>query len=313
MNAHRSLNIALIYLSTSEFPSSSFNPMASQAALQPQTPSLKTFYLFSNLPSELRVKIWRFSLQPRLIDVRLKSAFHPNGKPMPSPPEELALPQPYKAPLPTTFHVCHESRTEVKELYHPFDATTFSPASGTLINLDLDTVYCPEMFFDVTEQILPKSVVGDKYYYPDRSLLFRLAMDRDFAEMVRFLAVPAVGLKAQGTMTENMIPVVQKFKKLRELIVVGTDESGGNNFYAPQEWDGEPRLMPGRPCPDGECTFWLHMFAGLVPVDVQTWQIKPAELLRYELMDEGIPEEWRPPQFRFSECRRYRDWNSHQS
>jgi 2EXR family len=274
MNAHRSLNIALIYLSTSEFPSSSFNPMASQAALQPQTPSLKTFYLFSNLPSELRVKIWRFSLQPRLIDVRLKSAFHPNGKPMPSPPEELALPQPYKAPLPTTFHVCHESRTEVKELYH---------------------------------------VVGDKYYYPDRSLLFRLAMDRDFAEMVRFLAVPAVGLKAQGTMTENMIPVVQKFKKLRELIVVGTDESGGNNFYAPQEWDGEPRLMPGRPCPDGECTFWLHMFAGLVPVDVQTWQIKPAELLRYELMDEGIPEEWRPPQFRFSECRRYRDWNSHQS
>jgi hypothetical protein len=287
--------------------------MASRASLQPQTPPHTTFYLFPSLPSELRLKIWRCSLQPRIIDVRLRPALYPNGKPMPSPPEELALPPPYKAPLPITFHVCRESRNEAKEYYQSFDGLTFRPASGTLINLELDTVYCPEMFFDVADQILPKSVVGDAYYFPDRSMLFRLAMDRDFAEKVRSLAVPAVGLKAQGTMTENMIPVLRKYKNLRELIVVGGDESGGNDSYPPQQWDGEPRLIPGRPCPDGECTFWLHMFTGLVPVDVQTWQIKPVESLRYQLMDDGMPDVWKPPQFRFSECRRYSDWNAQQS
>ena len=195
----------------------------------------------------------------------------------------------------------------------PFDGTTFRPAKGTLINPDLDTVYSPEMFFDVADQILPKSVVGDEYYYPDRSMLFRLAMDADFAEKVKYLAVPAVGLKAQGTMTENMIPVLRKYKNLRELTVVGGDESGGNDFYPPQELDGEPRLIPGRPCPDGECTFWLHMFAGLVPVDIQNWQIKPAETIRYELMDDIMPDGWKFPQFKFSECRRYRDWSAHES
>lgn len=288
--------------------------MASRASpQQPQTAPHTTFYPFPNLPSELRLKIWRFSLQPRLIEVRLRPAFRPNGKELPSPPEELALPPPYKAPVPSTFHVCRESRNEVKEFYQPFDGITFRPTSGTLINAALDTVYCPEMFFDVTDQILPKSVVGDAYYFPDRSVLFRLAMDREFAEIVKSLAVPAVGLKAQGTMTENMIPVLRKYKNLRELIVVGTGKCDGNDSHAPQEWDGEPRLLPGRPCPDGECTFWLHMFAGLVPVDVQTWQIKPVGSLRYELMDEGIPDGWRPPQFKFSECRRYRDWNAQPS
>jgi hypothetical protein len=168
------------------------------------------------------------------------------------------------------------------------------------------------MFFDVADQILPKSAVGEDYYYPDRSMLFRLAMDSDFAENVKNLAVPAVGLKAQGTMTENIIPALRKYKNLKELTIVGGDESGGNESWAPQDWDGEPRLIPGRPCPDGECTFWLHMFAGLVPVDVQTWQIRSVESLRYELMDEGMPDGWRPPQFKFSECRRYRDWSAQQ-
>jgi hypothetical protein len=199
------------------------------------------------------------------------------------------------------------------KFYHPFDGTTFGPASGTLINVDLDTVYCPDMLFYVGDQILPKSAVGDEYFFPDRSLLFRLAMDTKFAEMVKYLAVPAIGLKAQGTMTENMIPAIQKFNSLSELTVVGEDESGGNDSYAPQQWDGEPRLIPGRPCPDGECTFWLHMFAGLVPVGVQTWQVKLVQSLRYELMAEDGPEGWWPPQFKFSECRRYRDWTTHES
>ena len=287
--------------------------MASRASPpQPQSPPHTTFALFPDLPSELRLKIWRFSLQPRLIDVRLRPAFRPNGKPLPSP-EELALPPPYKAPLPTAFRICRESRNEVKEFYHPFDGITFRPAAGTLVNLELDTIYCPEMFFDVADQILPKSAVGEDYYYPDRSMLFRLAMDSDFAEKVKSLAVPAVGLKAQGAMTENMIPVLRKYKNLKELTVVGADESGGNESWAPQDWDGEPRLIPGRPCPDGECTFWLHMFAGLNPVDVQTWQIRHVESLLYELMDEGMPDEWSPPQFKFSECRRYRDWNVQKS
>ena len=287
--------------------------MAFLASVQPELFHHTIFHLFSNLPSELRIKIWRFCLQPRLIDVRLRPAFRTNGKPLPAPPKEFALPPPYKSPLPSAFHICRESRNEARELYHPFDGTTFRPASGTFINFDIDTVYCPELLFRGADQILPKSVVGDRYYFPDRSLLFRLAMDSKFAKVVKYLAVPALGLKAQGTMTENMITVIQMFANLRELTIVGGDGSGGNTFSAPPERDGEPRLLDGRPCPDGECTFWLHMYAGLVPVEVHAWQIQPVELLRYELIDKDVPEDWKPPQFRFAECRRFRDWSTNQS
>jgi hypothetical protein len=56
-------------------------------------------------------------------------------------------------------------------------------------------------------------------------------MEREFAGMVRYLAVPAVGLTAQGMLTENKLPVVRKFKNLRELTVICGDEAGENDFY----------------------------------------------------------------------------------
>jgi len=268
-----------------------------------------TFQLFQNLPSELRLKIWRFSLQPRLIDVRLRAAYYPNGKLMPCPPEELVLPPPYRTPLPSTLHVCRESRNELLGCYQPFGGSTFYPALGIFINLEIDTAFCPDMFFNVEDPILPKTIVGEGYYFPDRSMLFRLGMDRDFAHKIQSLAVPAAGLKAQGTMTDNMIPVLRKFKNLKELILVGGDESGGIDFYPPQQRSGEPRLLPGRPCPDGECTFWLHMFAGLTPADLPNWHVKPAESLSYKLMEIGMPDGWKPPKFRFCETRRYENWD----
>jgi hypothetical protein len=135
-------------------------------------------------------------------------------------------------------------------------------------------------------------------------------MDQTFAENVTSLAISAIGLKAMGTMTENMVPAIQKFKNLKELFLVGGPESGGHEDTELQDWSGEPRLIPGRPCPDGECTFWLYMFAGLVPVDVMSWQVRPVEDLQYELMDEGVYEDWKPPNFKFRESRRYRKWES---
>jgi len=280
------------------------------AVLRSQT-SIK-FHSFPRLPSELRLKIWRLSLQPRIIDIRLREVTRPSGKPLPSPPPELILPAPYKSPFPTAFHVCRESRNEALSTYHPFSGTTFSPAAGTLINLELDTVYCPDELFNVVDQIMPKTVVGPDYYFPDRSVLFRLAMDEAFAENVTSLAISAIGLKAMGTMTENMIPVLRRYRNLRELFLVGGRESGGQVIEGTQDWRGEPRLLPGRPCPDGECTFWLYMFAGLVPVDVMSWQVRLVEDLRYELMDEGFEGDWKPPKFKFMESRRYRNWESHE-
>lgn len=272
----------------------------------------RTFHPFQCLPSELRSRVWRLSLEPRLIDIRLKEVSLRGGKLLPSPPPERPLPPPYKSPVPTIFHVCQESRHDVISKYCPFDGTTFRPAEGTLINLEIDTVYCPDELFNLEDQIMPKTVVGPNYYFPDRSVLFRLAMDRTFAENVTSLAISAISLKAMGTMTENMIPALQKFRALKELILVGGPESGGLDSIQLQDWAGEPRLMPGRPCPDGECSFWLYMFAGLVPVDVRTWQEMPVEDLRYVLMDDVCDCEWKPPEFKFGECRRYRNWNSYE-
>jgi hypothetical protein len=111
----------------------------------------------------------------------------------------------------------------------------------------------------------------------------------EFADRVKYLAVLTLGFKAQGTMRENMIKDVRKFENLIELTFAGSEGSGENDLAPRQEVDGEPRLVPGRPCPLGECTYRLRLFAGLVAVDVQSWQIKPAESLRYEVMDEEVP------------------------
>lgn len=277
------------------------------AFLRSQKP--KTFHLFPRLPSELRRKIWTMSLQPRLIDIRLRALNREDGKAWPTPQLDCVLPAPYKSPLPSIFHVCQESRGEIISQYHPLIGISFHAAEGTLVNPELDTVYCPDELFNVEDQIMPKTAVGPDYYFPDRSVLFRLALDGTFAEQVTSLAISAKSLKAMGTMTENMIPVLKKYKNLRNLFLVGDVGSGGRR--EDWSWYGEPRLLPGRSCPDGECTFWLYMFAGLVPVDVMTWQSRPVEELQYAFM--YIPDEdWRAPAFNFMECRRYVDWGLHQ-
>jgi len=274
-------------------------------------PSPKKFHPFPRLPLELRLKIWKSTLEPRIIDIRLRPATRLGEKELPAPPPERILPPQFKAPLPIAFHICKESREEASSYYHPFNGTTFFSAPGTLINPEIDTVYCPDELFNVHDQIMPKTVVGPNYYFPDRSVLFRLAMDETFAENVRSLAISAIGLKAMGTMTENMIPVLRKYKNLETLFLVGAEESGGRHIDESDEWGGEPQLVCGRPCPDGECSFWLYMFAGLVPVDVSSWQVRPVEDLRYKLMDEGFEGDWKPPQFVFMECRRFRNWDLH--
>ena len=70
-------------------------------------------------------------------------------------------------------------------------------------------------------------------------------------------------------------------------------ESGGHRDIAVQDWEGEPGLIAGRPCPDGECKVWLYMFAGLVPIDILSWQVRRAEDPQFKLMDEGLPDGWK--------------------
>lgn len=263
-----------------------------------------------SLPAELRLRIWILTLQPRIIDTRLKSGNYPSGKPLPGPPSEIVLPPIYKSPLPTAFHICQESRHEIKPSYVIFNEETLYAANGTLVNFEIDTIFCPDLLFNVEDQILPKSIVGPQFYFPDRSVLFRMAMSTNFADNVTSLAISAVGLKAMGTMSENMIPALRKYRKLRELFLVGPAESGGHTIDLPEDWTrGEPRLLPGRPCPDGESSFWLHMYAGLSPVDCTTWQSRPVEDLQYELKDAVSDESWKPPEFKFKEGRRYKNWD----
>jgi hypothetical protein len=99
------------------------------------------------------------SLQPRLINIRLRPVIRPDGKLLPSPLKRI-LPAPYKTPLPSSFRICQESRNEVTPQYQLLDGTTFYAAEGTMVNLEIDIVYCPDELFDVEDQIMPKTMVG---------------------------------------------------------------------------------------------------------------------------------------------------------
>ncbi|KAL5315180.1 hypothetical protein ACEPPN_017831 [Leptodophora sp. 'Broadleaf-Isolate-01'] len=87
---------------------------------------LQRFTLFTSLPPELRFIIWQLSLSPRVVEV-LASNYCTTGFYS-------------QAVLPSTLHVCRESRQAVAALYsHCFGS--FLQPERVRFNFDLDVLY----------------------------------------------------------------------------------------------------------------------------------------------------------------------------
>ena len=93
----------------------------------------------SNLPTELRLRIWRMSWEPRTVEVHQFITDRELDQHRPS----TARPFRSTAPLPASLHVCTESRFETLRYY----SLAFAPTCGepeVYFNFDLDSLYIRE-------------------------------------------------------------------------------------------------------------------------------------------------------------------------
>ncbi|KAI6092136.1 hypothetical protein F4821DRAFT_224982 [Hypoxylon rubiginosum] len=97
---------------------------------------MSTFYPFSRLPSELRIRIWAFTVEPRVVEVRVV----PENK---SCVQRLISP----TPVPAILQTCQEARNLglYKQEFSELTATVANAAAGAesryvWLNLDIDMV-----------------------------------------------------------------------------------------------------------------------------------------------------------------------------
>jgi hypothetical protein len=191
-------------------------------------PPEPTFHLFSALPTELRLAIWRLSLPRRVIEVRTNTEIiTPEGQTL--PPVRVGYPL-CRTPLPSIFRVCREGRGVVLESYRncqgsAFSAAEYEPGVGSLFDPARDVVYLrpyyghpPRGFPRRDVAVLPE--VGE--LLSGERLLGRMAIE---AEDVRDITALAVGwLEVVAQDVQGLIALLRKFENLEELILVMMEE-----------------------------------------------------------------------------------------
>lgn len=124
--------------------------------------SLDVFRLFPRLPQELRLQIWKLTIQPRVLIVR---SVPPNSVIHPTYLEYF-----YSSnPVPSIFFACKESRLEALSLY----TKAFSAGSTPRYiwaNFTFDTI-------QIDDHSLPKLKIGD------RQLIRWLVVDSAYADL----------------------------------------------------------------------------------------------------------------------------------
>jgi hypothetical protein len=93
-----------------------------------------TFTLFGRLPSELREKIWRDTIEPRVVRVEHHNprGFH-SSKPLPAP-----------------LHGCQESRRIYLRIYRVSFSSIWHPIPKIYFNFDIDTLH---LSYDIQDAI----------------------------------------------------------------------------------------------------------------------------------------------------------------
>jgi hypothetical protein len=104
------------------------------AKMNPQATS-PTFPLFGELPTEIRLKIWKIAArEPRLVNIKCQKEAYMAG----TRKRFFAKSFTTTNPVPPLLHACHESRAETISEYQLSFATSHTPAS-IYINFDRDT------------------------------------------------------------------------------------------------------------------------------------------------------------------------------
>ena len=164
---------------------------------------LKSFTLFSALPAELRIIIWRLSPSPRVVEL-LQSTYNTGFY--------------SKAPFPAALMTCQESREAVLPLY-PKCFNAFNRSARVLFNFEIDTLY------------LDKSQI-----FPIRQFLVGILKEKELARL-KFVAIDK-NLLAEGPSGKGIRDALKAMTQLKEFKVVHDIETAlfpEDQFSLPKE------------------------------------------------------------------------------
>jgi hypothetical protein len=176
--------------------------MMSSTAAVVSLAGLQRFTLFTSLPPEIRIIIWRLSLSPRVIEILTS---------------DICTGFYSQAALPVALHVCQESRQAVEALY-PCCFGSFLQPERIRFNFDLDILYLDisqeeeglHHFFGVLKET---ELTRLKYVAIDEAYLFNGLVD---------LHSTIAGLKR----------ALKAMTGLKEIIVVCDITIGGPNDFS---------------------------------------------------------------------------------
>ena len=135
---------------------------------------MSTFHPFPRLPAELRIKIWSFTVEPRIVEVRVVLDRKTMGSKVISP-----------TPVPATLQTCQEARSlglykrEFSEISTRRNAAAGDESRYVWLNLDIDMISIGEChlgnFRHVASSIkrlrLERANSDESFYYFESQLL----------------------------------------------------------------------------------------------------------------------------------------------
>lgn len=151
------------------------------------------------------------------------------------------------SPLPSTFYVCREARGEVKRFYVPFHGSdSFYVAPGTMINFELDILYCASQLFN--HEVWKKAYEPSIRFFENQFVPFRLAWDEEVVSKVTRLAMPRTELNIMDPNFLDSCDAVEglrKFPMLREIILIEPEhlEGHGLRSWTCESFCGDPIPM----------------------------------------------------------------------
>ncbi|KAF8854119.1 hypothetical protein BDZ45DRAFT_677200 [Acephala macrosclerotiorum] len=183
--------------------------------------ALESFTLFPELPTELRLKIWKLAIPgPRILSVGHRMQYGEGyGRIIPTAMEWRT-----SDPVPTLLHVCHDSRTEALKVYQPSFAAFRTPRQEgkNYIDFSRDILYFGGSGRAFTDM---KALINSTSNNPSNYLL-DMFLGADYgtkdAEHIKYMIVD-IDEERYGRRS-FIWDEIRLFPKLQDLIVVVWEE-----------------------------------------------------------------------------------------
>lgn len=184
--------------------------------LTPPLPSSSTFHVFPDLPLELRLKVWQYLLQPRIIIIACFDAADE-----PTKRAQLALRRRLPA-TPPLLHVCHESRALALKRYE----LAFAWRIPAL--LAQPRAAPPRVWFDFARDAL--LLLGELEPYDSSNINAPMAyfLQRNDTRRVRNVALAFEELRLGEVESEqifgSLFHVIDAFPAAKRLLITSTED-----------------------------------------------------------------------------------------